>query len=103
MKLVAKYSMKMEKYKHAARDVLTPKVGYGLADDLKRAGFWVGTVSNKPQTADVALRDHMVDVMDKRKADCLVLVSDDSDFLDVLKEAKLRSLKTVDGISMMGH
>ena len=45
----------------------------------------------------------MVDVMDKRKADCLVLVSDDSDFLDVLKEAKLRSLKTVDGISMMGH
>ena len=42
--------MKMEKYKHAARDVLTPKVGYGLADDLKRAGFWVGTVSNKPQT-----------------------------------------------------
>ncbi|XWS61915.1 hypothetical protein CRYUN_Cryun07bG0165500 [Craigia yunnanensis] len=95
VKLVAKYSMKMEKYKNAARDVLTPKVGYGLADDLKRAGFWVGTVSNRPQAADVALRDHMVDVMDKRKAECLVLVSDDSDFVDVLKEAKLRCLKTV--------
>ncbi|XVE63412.1 hypothetical protein DITRI_Ditri07aG0018400 [Diplodiscus trichospermus] len=95
VKLVAKYSMKMEKYKNAARDVLTPKVGYGLADELKRAGFWVGTVSNRPQAADVALRDHIVDVMDKRKAKCLVLVSDDSDFVDVLKEAKLRCLKTV--------
>ncbi|XVF52694.1 hypothetical protein PTKIN_Ptkin05aG0039100 [Pterospermum kingtungense] len=95
VKLVAKYSMKMEKYKNAAGDVLTPKVGYGLADELKRAGFWVGTVSNRPQAADVALRDHIVDVMDKRKAECLVLVSDDSDFVDVLKEAKLRCLKTV--------
>ncbi|XWS38505.1 hypothetical protein CRYUN_Cryun19dG0136900 [Craigia yunnanensis] len=95
MKLVAKYSMNMEKYKNAARDVLTPKVGFGLADELKRAGFWVGTVSNRPQAADIALRDHIVDVMDKRKAECLVLVSDDSDSVDVLKEAKLRCLKTV--------
>ncbi|XLS80840.1 hypothetical protein HN51_046671 [Arachis hypogaea] len=31
VKLVAKYSMKMEKYKKAARDILTPRVGYGLA------------------------------------------------------------------------
>ncbi|GKU95467.1 hypothetical protein SLEP1_g8824 [Rubroshorea leprosula] len=93
--LVAKYSMKMEKYKNAARDILTPKVGYGLADELKRAGFWVKTVSNKPQAADVVLRDHMVDVMDKRRAECLVLVSDDSDFVDVLNEAKLRCVKTV--------
>ncbi|KAL5817671.1 hypothetical protein ACOSQ3_026049 [Xanthoceras sorbifolium] len=93
--LVAKYSMKMEKYKRAARDVLTPKVGYGLADELKRAGFFVKTVSDKPQAADIALRDHMVDMMDKRRVDCLVLVSDDSDFVEVLKEAKLRCLKTV--------
>ncbi|PPS19534.1 hypothetical protein GOBAR_AA01033 [Gossypium barbadense] len=95
VKLVGKYSMKMEKYKNAAREVLTPKVGYGLADELKRAGFWVGTVSNRPQAADFALRDHIVDVMDKRKAECLMLVSDDSDFVGVLKEAKLRCLKTV--------
>ncbi|KAK8695010.1 hypothetical protein V6N13_072552 [Hibiscus sabdariffa] len=56
-----------------------------VADELKRAGFWVGTVSNRPQAADVALRDHMVDVMDRRKAECLVLVSDDSDFVGILK------------------
>ncbi|XP_015886166.3 uncharacterized protein LOC107421439 [Ziziphus jujuba] len=95
VKLVGKYSMKMEKYKNAARDVLTPKVGYGLADELKRAGFWVQTVSDKPQAADVALKKHMVDMMDQRGAQCFVLVSDDSDFVDVLNEAKLRCLKTV--------
>ncbi|KAF2290758.1 hypothetical protein GH714_015338 [Hevea brasiliensis] len=95
VKLVARYAMKMQKYKNAVRGVLTPKVGYGLADELKRAGYWVRTVSDKPQAADVALRDHMVDVMDKRRAECLVLVSDDSDFVGVLKEAKLRCMKTV--------
>lgn len=95
VKLVAKYSMKMEKYKKAARDILNPKVGYGLADELKRAGFWVRTVLDKPQAADVALKNHMVDMMDRRRVQCIVLVSDDSDFMDVLKEAKLRCLKTV--------
>lgn len=93
--LVGKYAMKMEKYKNAARDILTPKVGYGLGDDLKRAGFWVKMVSDKPQAADLALRSHMVDVMDHRRIQCLVLVSDDLDFLGVLKEAKERCLKTV--------
>lgn len=93
--LVGKYSMKMDKYKNAARDILTPKVGYGLAEDLKRAGFWVKTVSDKPQAADVALRRNMVDMMDHRSIQCLVLVSDDSDFVGVLKEARERCLKTV--------
>ncbi|CAN1186070.1 hypothetical protein LINPERPRIM_LOCUS35974 [Linum perenne] len=93
--LVGKFAMKMQKYKNASREVLTPKVGYGLADELRRAGFWVGEVSSKPQAADLALKERMVDVMDKRKADYLVLVSDDSGFAGVLKEAKLRCLKTV--------
>ncbi|GKC18377.1 putative transcription factor C2H2 family protein, partial [Tanacetum coccineum] len=52
------------------RDILTPNVGYGLGDELKRAGYWVSTVSNKPQAADVALRNHIVDMMDKRQMDC---------------------------------
>ncbi|CAK8567096.1 unnamed protein product [Lathyrus sativus] len=95
VKLVGKYSMKMDKYKKAARGVLTPKVGYGLADELKRAGFWVQTVLDRPQAADVALQKHMVEMMDHRRVECVVLVSDDSDFVDVIKEAKLRCLKTV--------
>ncbi|GMH28894.1 hypothetical protein Nepgr_030737 [Nepenthes gracilis] len=93
--LVGKYAMKMEKYQYASRDILTPKEGYGLADDLKRAGFHVQTVSDKPQAADAALRNHMVDMMDHTQLDCVVLVSDDSDFVGVLKEAKERSVKTV--------
>ncbi|GAY69247.1 hypothetical protein CUMW_270470, partial [Citrus unshiu] len=32
---------KMEKYKMAASAILTPKVGYGFADELKTAWFWV--------------------------------------------------------------
>ncbi|KAJ8762993.1 hypothetical protein K2173_023198 [Erythroxylum novogranatense] len=96
LKLVGRYAVKMEKYKNASRDILlTPKVRYSLVDELKRAGVWVRTVSDEPQATDVALREHMVDVMDKRKAECLVLVSDDSDFVDVLEEAKLRCIKTV--------
>ncbi|KAL0389962.1 UNVERIFIED_CONTAM: hypothetical protein Scaly_0353300 [Sesamum calycinum] len=95
VQMVARYAMKMEKYRNAARDILTPKVGYGLADELKRAGFWVKTVSDKPQAADVALRNQMVDMMDRRIVECLFLVSDDSDFVEILKEARLRCLKTV--------
>lgn len=95
VKMVAKYATKMDKYRNAARDILTPKVGYGLADELKRAGFWVRTVPDKPQAADVALRNQMVDMMDRRIVECLFLVSDDSDFVEILKEARLRCLKTV--------
>ena len=54
-------------------------------------------MSDKPQAADFALKNHMVDVMDRRRVECIKLVSDDSslDFVDVLKEAKLWCLKTV--------
>ncbi|KAK9177248.1 hypothetical protein WN944_029267 [Citrus x changshan-huyou] len=34
----------------------------------------------KPQDADVLLRNYMVDMVDKRRFGCLVVVSDDSDF-----------------------
>ncbi|KAL1329547.1 hypothetical protein AAHE18_12G049300 [Arachis hypogaea] len=76
VKLVAKYSMKMEKYKKTARDILTPRVGYAT-------------------TADHALESHMVDMMDHRWVECIVVVSDDYDFANVIREAKLRCLKTV--------
>ncbi|CAA7018608.1 unnamed protein product [Microthlaspi erraticum] len=95
VRLVAKYSMKIDKYKRAARNLLTPKEGYGLAEELKRAGFWVRLVSDKPEAADRALKEHMVEVMDKREVECVVLVSDDSGFAEVLWEAKERCLRTV--------
>ncbi|XP_058086142.1 uncharacterized protein LOC131233452 [Magnolia sinica] len=95
VQLVAKFSMKMAKYKNASQGVLIPKVGYGLGDELKRAGFWVRMVDDKPQAADKALRNHMVEMMDHGQVGCLVLVSDDSDFVNVLREARLRCLRTV--------
>ncbi|GAY32496.1 hypothetical protein CUMW_273820 [Citrus unshiu] len=52
--LVGNYSIKMEKYKMAASAILTPKVGYSFADELKRAWFWVRKVLDKPQDVDEA-------------------------------------------------
>ncbi|KAG9454935.1 hypothetical protein H6P81_007839 [Aristolochia fimbriata] len=93
--LAAKLSMKMHKYKAAARDLLTPRVGYGLGDELKRAGFLVRVAPDKPQSADAALRNHVLEMMDRRLVGCVVIVSDDADFAGVLGEARQRSVKTV--------
>ncbi|KAK9177236.1 hypothetical protein WN944_029255 [Citrus x changshan-huyou] len=62
--LVGNYSIKMEKYKMAASAILTPKVGYGFADELKTAWFWVRKVLDKPHDVDVYLRNYMVDMVD---------------------------------------
>ncbi|GAY68354.1 hypothetical protein CUMW_263460, partial [Citrus unshiu] len=63
----------MEKYKMAVSAILAPKVGYGFADELKRAWFWVRKV----------------------RFGCLMVVSDDSNFVEVFQEATLRCLKMV--------
>ncbi|CAH9123524.1 unnamed protein product [Cuscuta epithymum] len=93
--LVAKYATKMHKFKSASRDILSPKVGYGLADELRRAGFWVKCVPNKPDASDIGIRDHLLDMMDKKMVDCVLLISDDLNFVEVLEEAKSRCLRTV--------
>ncbi|KZV41646.1 hypothetical protein F511_25795 [Dorcoceras hygrometricum] len=83
-----------EKYNAAARSLLTPKVGYGLAQELKRAGVFVKTVEDKPQAADWALKRQMLHSM-SRGVDWIVLVSDDSDFSEMLRKAKEANLGTV--------
>lgn len=85
----------MDKYRKAAKDILIPRVGYGLGDELQRAGVSLRTVEDRPEAADRALREHMVQTMDRRRVGCLVLVSDDSGFVGVLREARMRCLKTV--------
>ncbi|XP_076955116.1 uncharacterized protein LOC143629838 [Bidens hawaiensis] len=82
------------KYVEAARSLVTPKVGYGLAGELRRAGVFVKTVEDKPQAADWALKKQMQHSM-SRGIDWLVLVSDDSDFVEMLKRARASSLGTV--------
>ncbi|KAK1433417.1 hypothetical protein QVD17_10327 [Tagetes erecta] len=82
------------KYMEAARTLITPKVGYGLAAELRRAGVFVKTVEDKPQAADWALKRQMQHSM-SRGIDWLVLVSDDSDFVEMLKRARASKLGTV--------
>ncbi|KAL6539219.1 hypothetical protein OROGR_011868 [Orobanche gracilis] len=83
-----------EKYKEAAHSLLTPKIGYGLGQELRRAGVYVKTVRDKPQAADCALKRQMVHSM-SRGVDWIVLVSDDSDFSEMLMKARDANLGTV--------
>ncbi|GAU34445.1 hypothetical protein TSUD_06570 [Trifolium subterraneum] len=82
------------KYNDAVRGILTPKIGYGLASELRRAGVFVKTVEDKPQAADWALKKRMMYSLD-RGVDWLFLVSDDSDFSEMLRRAKEANLGTV--------
>lgn len=83
-----------QKYNDVARGIVTPKVGYGLAAELRRAGVFVKTVEDKPQAADWALKKQMMHSM-SRGIDWLFLVSDDSDFSDMLRKAREADLGTV--------
>ncbi|KAL7245266.1 hypothetical protein ACSBR2_000561 [Camellia fascicularis] len=82
------------KYTEAAKTLITPKVGYGLASELRRAGVYVKTVEDKPQAADWALKRQMQHSM-SRGIDWLFLVSDDSDFSEMLRRAREANLGTV--------
>lgn len=93
------------KYEDSARELLTPKTGYGLASELRRAGVFVRTVADKPQAADAALKRQMQHSM-ARGMDWMVLVSDDSDFTDMVrrvKEADLRTVVVGDGRRSLGR
>lgn len=83
-----------EKYNEAARSLIAPKVGYGLASELRRAGVFVKTVEDKPQAADWAVKRQMQHSM-SRGVDWLFLVSDDSDFSEMLRRAREANLGTV--------
>lgn len=93
-KFLEKVAPKENKYKAAARTVLVPKVGYGLAAELKRAGVAVRTVEKRPQAADEALLRHM-NLYISRGIECICLVSDDSDFVGILKFARSRRVMTI--------
>lgn len=82
------------KYREAAKTLITPKSGYGLAAELRRAGVYVKTVEDKPQAADWAVKRQMLHSM-SRGVDWIVLVSDDSDFRDMLRKAREGNLGTV--------
>lgn len=93
------------KYEEAARELVVPKVGYGLAAELRRAGVLVKTVEDKPQAADSALKRQMQHSMSSG-VDWLFLVSDDADFAEMLRRVKESELGTVvigDGRRALGR
>uniref|UniRef100_A0A1J3CJ21 C2H2-type domain-containing protein n=1 Tax=Noccaea caerulescens TaxID=107243 RepID=A0A1J3CJ21_NOCCA len=93
-KFKERYVSGNEKYNEAARRLLTPKVGYGLEAELRRAGVQVRTVEDKPQAADWAVKRQIQHSM-TRGIDWLVLVSDDKDFADMLRKAREADLGTM--------
>eukprot|EP00252_Welwitschia_mirabilis_P024358 TRINITY_DN7199_c0_g1_i1.p1 TRINITY_DN7199_c0_g1~~TRINITY_DN7199_c0_g1_i1.p1 ORF type:complete len:407 (-),score=44.20 TRINITY_DN7199_c0_g1_i1:684-1904(-) len=84
---------KEEKYIDAAQNLIYPKTGYGLANQLRRAGVFVKTVKDKPQAADAVLKTQIQHSI-ARGVNILCLISDDSDFSETLKKAR-SSMRTV--------
>ena len=82
------------KYEEAARELIKPRVGFGLAAELRRAGVFVKMVADKPQAADAALKRQVLHSM-TRGIDWIFLVSDDSDFSEMLRKARDSDLRTV--------
>jgi len=94
LKYKASLAEKEERYRNASKEILVPKVGYGLASELRRAGVYVRRVEDKPQAADEALKSHMARSI-KQGLHCICLVSDDSDFSNALRVAQQKQLRTV--------
>ncbi|KAJ7299394.1 hypothetical protein O6H91_Y236600 [Diphasiastrum complanatum] len=86
---------KRRRYMEGSRKVVLPEVGYNLDYELERAGVVVGLVSDDPQAADTALKSCMWRTLEAEKVDCFVLVSDDTDYEDVLLAAGVKGLQRV--------
>ncbi|CAI9777755.1 unnamed protein product [Fraxinus pennsylvanica] len=65
-----------------------------MVQELRRAEVYVKTVEDKTQAADWALKRQMMHSV-SRGVDWIVLVSDDSDFLEMLRKAREANLGTV--------
>ncbi|XP_004499040.1 uncharacterized protein [Cicer arietinum] len=81
------------KYNEAARTTAAPRVGFGLASELRRAGVFVKVVEDgdKVNAADSSLKREMVN----GGIDWLFLVSDDFEFSEMLGKAREPNLGTV--------
>lgn len=71
-----------------------PNGGYGLHMELFRAGFCVRTVDHSPQAADRALKRQIKHSVDNG-VHCICLVSDDTDFAEILKTARSKRALTI--------
>lgn len=106
--LLASMAANMEKYRKAAAilfsasssKVIVPTRGgavYELADELRRAGVRVRRIPAglPPDVVSRALTDHVGEVVHRRAAGCLVLVSADPELVRVVRDARACGIKTV--------
>ncbi|CAK8568429.1 unnamed protein product [Lathyrus sativus] len=80
-------------YNEAAGNVVVPRVGFGMASELRRAGVFVKVVKvgEKVNAADLWLEREMMN----GEIGWLVLVSDDREFAEMLRKVREVNLKTV--------
>ncbi|KAJ8061003.1 hypothetical protein OCU04_010081 [Sclerotinia nivalis] len=86
------------KYKEAAVGVITPADRYKLNSELRRAGVMVNLVRSVRQAADIALMAYAKSMAKKKgnPYDWLILISDDTDFWSMVKDASLgRGIGTI--------
>jgi hypothetical protein len=80
-------------HNEAARTTAAPRVGFGLASELRRAGVFVKTVElgDKVNAADSSLKREIM----SGGVDWLILVSDDSEYSEMLREVREMKLGNV--------
>jgi hypothetical protein len=80
-------------HNEAARTTAAPRVGFGLASELRRAGVFVKIVElgDKVNAADSSLKREMM----SGGVDWLILVSDDSEYSEMLREVREMKLGNV--------
>ncbi|KAB8301118.1 hypothetical protein EYC80_003021 [Monilinia laxa] len=83
---------KVVRYREAATGVITPADQYKLDSELRRAGVAVNLVKSGSQAADRALMTFAETTWKKKGGsyDWLILLSDDTDFEPMLKDASLK-------------
>ncbi|GAU27299.1 hypothetical protein TSUD_05250 [Trifolium subterraneum] len=80
-------------HNEAARTIAPPRVGFGLAKELRRAGVFVKIVEvgDKVNAADSSLKREIM----SGGVDWLILVSDDSEYSEMLREVREMKLGNV--------
>ncbi|XP_045804317.1 uncharacterized protein LOC123897643 [Trifolium pratense] len=80
-------------HNEAARTIAPPRVGFGLASELRRAGVFVKVVEigDKVNAADSSLKREVM----SGGIDYLILVSDDSEYWEMLREVREKKLGNV--------
>ncbi|KAF7951618.1 hypothetical protein EAE96_006920 [Botrytis aclada] len=88
---------KTTKYHEAAVGIKSPADRYKLDTELRRAGVVVNLVSSSPEAADEAIVAYATALRQRESTsyDWLILISDDTDFRDLVKRLSRKGVGTI--------